>query len=210
MKTLHQAWGVVKEHWHVYLWINLIYYGLVAIGMIYVAFNPELQRTLIKAVGQSFTEGPLKLVGGAYTGGKLLSAMLLTFVINLFVGSFLSITLPSLILPFSGLLLGIYRAALWGLLLSPASPELRLAMIPHSITLILEGQAYILALLAAYQHGVGLFWPGRMGGETFWKRYLVGIKRTGLLYNLVILLLAVAAIYEALEVILLVPLLVPR
>jgi hypothetical protein len=114
------------------------------------------------------------------------------------------ITLPSLVVPFSGLLMGAYRAILWGLLLSPAAPELRLIMIPHSLTLILEGQAYIMAMLAAYVHGRAFLWPRTVGVITHRAGYKVGLSRTLRIYVLVVLLLALAAIYEALEVILLV------
>ncbi len=49
-------------------------------------------------------------------------------------------------------------------------------------------------------------WPGRVGVKGHGRGYLEGLKRTGRLYVLVAALLAVAAIYEALEVIYVVPL----
>lgn len=110
------------------------------------------------------------------------------------------ITLPSLVIPFSGLLLGAYRAILWGFLLSPTTPELRLVMIPHSLVLILEGQAYILAMLAAYVQGKAFLWPRSVGAATRRQGYGLGVKRSVRIYVLVVLLLAVAAVYEALEV----------
>ena len=76
--------------------------------------------------------GPLSVVGQAYVNAQVFTAILATFLVNLFIGSFGTITLPSLIIPFSGFLIGIYRAVLWGLLLSPAHPDMRLIMIPHS------------------------------------------------------------------------------
>jgi hypothetical protein len=61
-------------------------------------------------------------------------------------------------------------------------------------------------LLATYVHGRAFLWPRTVGAESHRQGYLEGLKRTARLYVLVIVLLAVAAIYEALEVILLVPL----
>jgi hypothetical protein len=191
----------IKESRHAYIVLNLVYYGLVICGMIYVAFNPSLQQSLIKLVGSAFTEGPFSAVGSAYGGGQVLQAMVLTFAVNLFLGSIAWITLPSLVIPFSGLLMGAYRAVLWGLLLSPTTPQIRLAMIPHSLVLILEGQAYILAMLAAYVQGKAFLWPRSVGAATRRQGYGVGVKRSVRIYVLVVLLLAVAAIYEALEVI---------
>ena len=200
MKVIQSALEAIKEFRRAYIVLNLVYYGLVVCGMVYVAFNPSLQQSLLELVGSAFAEGPLSAVGSAYSGGQVLWAMVLTFVVNLFLGSIAVITLPSLVIPFSGLLLGAYRAILWGLLLSPTTPELRLVMIPHSLVLILEGQAYILAMLAAYVQGRAFLWPRSVGAATRRQGYGLGVKRSVRIYLPVVLLLAVAAIYEALEV----------
>ena len=206
MKVLRSALEIVKECRRAYIVLNVVYYGLVVVGMIYVAFNPSLQKTLLEAAGGAFTSGPFAAVGSAYSGGQVLSAVALTFVVNLIVGSIAVITLPSLVIPFSGLLVGAYRAVLWGLMLSPAAPELRLIMVPHSLTLILEGQAYILAMLAAYVHGRAFLWPQSVDATSRRQGYVIGVKRSLRMYVLVVLVLAVAAVYEALEVILLIKL----
>jgi hypothetical protein len=205
MKNLiKSAWGLVQENRRAYIVINILYYGLVTICMIYVAFNQELQQSLMNQIGAAFMTGPLAFVGQAYVNAQVFTAILATFFVNLLIGSFASITLPSLIIPFSGLLVGIYRAILWGLLLSPANPDLRLTMIPHSVTLIIEGQAYILTMLAAYVHGRAFLWPKIVGVESRAKGYLEGLKQTGKLYVLVILTLAIAAIYEVIEVVIMI------
>jgi hypothetical protein len=207
MKFIRQALAIVKENYQVYILINVIFYGLVAIFMVVAAFNQPLQKQLITLIGQGFSQGPFTPVGKAYASGQVLVAMILTFVVNFFIGCLIDLTLPSLIVPFSGMLIGITRAILWGFLLSPASPQLRYAMIPHSLTLLLEGQGYILALLAVYVQGRAFLWPRSVGLESHGKGYLEGLKRTGLLYILVAITLLAAAVYEALEVILIVPLL---
>jgi hypothetical protein len=201
MKLIQSALETIKESRRAYIILNLVYYGLVVFGMVYVAFNPSLQQLLIDAVGNAFTEGVLSAVGSAYTGGQVLQAMVLTFVVNLFLGSIAVITVPSLVIPFSGLLIGAYRALLWGLLLSPTTPVLRWVMIPHSLVLILEGQAYILAMLAAYVQGRAFLWPHSVGAATRRQGYGVGVKLSVRIYLLIVLLLALAAVYEALEVV---------
>jgi hypothetical protein len=205
MKNLiNSAWGLVQENRRAYIVINILYYGLVVICMIYAAFNQELQQSLLDEIGAEFMTGPLAFVGQAYVNAQVLTAILATFFINLFIGSFGTITLPSLIIPFAGILVGVYRAVLWGLLLSPANSDLRLVMIPHSLTLIIEGQAYILTMLAAYVHGRTFLWPKLVGVESHAQGYLEGLKQTGKLYVLVILTLAIAAIYEVIEVVIMV------
>jgi hypothetical protein len=203
MKLIRDAWSLVKENRKAYIVINAVYYGLVILGMIYVAFNQPLQEMLLKSVGQAFMTGPLAAVGTAYGDAKVFPAIALTFVVNLLLGSFIEITLPSLVIPFSGFFMGVLRAILWGLILSPAAPSLRLVMIPHSLTLLLEGQGYILALFGVYIQARAFLWPKTAGVEGHWKGYLEGLKRTGKIYILVTLVLAVSAIYEVLEVVIL-------
>jgi len=203
---LKSAWGLVLENRKAYIVLNVVYYGLVAVCMVYVAFDQELQKSLLDEVGAAFMTGPLAFVGQAYVNAEVLKAILATFFVNLLIGALATISLPSLVIPFSGILLGVYRAVLWGLLLSPANPDLRMAMIPHSITLILEGQAYILAMFAAYLQGRAFLFPKTVGLESRVQGYLEGLKRTGRLYLLIVLTLAIAAIYEVIEVVIMVKL----
>lgn len=201
MNALCGAWRIVSDYRRPYLILNATYYGLVVLAMTYVAVvDPALQEHLLSDVEGAFAEGPLAAVGGAYLGGKVIAAAVLTFVVNLSVGSLLFITLPSLIVPFSGLLLGAYRAALWGLILAPTNTQLAWLMIPHSLTLLLEGQAYILTMLAVYVQGKAFLWPDSVGVASHLQGYVTGLRLSARLYLLVVLVLAVAAIYEALEV----------
>lgn len=206
MNPIKSAWGLVRENRRAYLILNALYYSLVLIFMVYVAFNRPLQDQLLRSIGQAFMTGPLSFVGNTYVNAQILAAIGATFFVNLFIGSFGTITLPSLLIPFSGLLVGFYRAVLWGLILSPAHPDLRLVMIPHFLTLILEGQAYILTMLAASIQGRAFLWPKTVGLENRWSGYLEGLKQTGKLYVLVILTLLVAAIYEVIEVVIMIQL----
>ncbi|HOQ99044.1 MAG TPA: stage II sporulation protein M [Anaerolineae bacterium] len=208
MKAIRRAWETVQEYRRAYLALNLAYYGLVILGMIYVSTNPSLQQSLLESVGAAFAEGPLTAVAGAYGGGQVLAAMGITFAVNLLLGTLVQITLPSLIVPFFGVLMGLYRAVLWGLLLSPASPQVAGPMIPHSLTLLLEGQGYIIAMLGVYIQGKAFLWPRSVGAEGHRQGYVAGLKRAAWLYLLVAVVLAIAAIYEALEVIYLAPLFV--
>jgi hypothetical protein len=201
MNLIKSAWAIIQENRNAYIIINIVYYGLVAACMVYAAFNRPLQDVLLKTVGAAFMTGPLSFVGTAYVNAQVFTAILVTFFVNLLIGSLASITIPSLIIPFSGFIIGMYRAVMWGLLLSPAHPELRIVMIPHMLTLIIEGQAYILTLLAAYIQGRAFLRPATVGVEGHGKGYLEGLKRTLKIYALVVLTLAVAAIYEVIEVV---------
>ncbi len=207
VRTFSASLALVRQFRRPYIALNLAYYGLVVGGMIFVIFCPWVQEFLLEAVAGAFMEGPLSVVGEVYVEGQVLVAIVLTFLVNLVLASILCITLPSLVVPFSGLLAGGLRAVLWGLLLSPGMPQLRILMIPHLITLVLEGQAYVLAMLGAYIHGRAFLWPGTVGVTRRGQAYLAGVRSTLHLYVLVATVLAVAAIYEAVEVIFIIPLL---
>lgn len=202
MNAIKSAWALVQENKRAYIVINVVYYGLVLIFMGVAAFNPALQDELLKTVGQSLMTGPLAVVGEAYVNAEVLTAIGLTFVVNLFLGSLAVITIPSLVIPFVGLLMGVYRAILWGLIFYPGHPDMQIIMIPHSLTLILEGQAYILALFGVYLQGRAFLWPKSVGLESHWRGYLEGLKRTVKIYLLVTITLIIAAIYEVIEVVL--------
>lgn len=201
------ALAVVRQHRRAYLIINLVYYGIVLAAMVFVTAFPAIQQALTNAVVISFSEEPMAAVVDAYASGNVLKAAALTFTVNLFLGAILVLLLPSLIIPFSGLLMGLVRATLWGLLLAPTTPELQMAMIPHSLCLLLEGQGYILTLLAAWALGYAFVSPTSVGATTRLGGYLQGLKDAGWVMLLAATVLAVAAIYEAVEVIHLVPLL---
>jgi len=200
---------IFRQHRRGYVALNALYYGLVLAGMLYVFTQPQLQLGLIGDV-RTELEQTLPLVVEAYTSGNFPLAAALTFGFNFLLGSLLYITAPSLLLPFAGLVTGGIRAVLWGLLLAPTQPELVLAMIPHSLTLLLEGQGYILAMFAAYVQWRAILNPKSVGEERRLSAYRVGLTRTGRLYLLVAAALAIAAVYEAFEVIYIIPILLPR
>ncbi len=208
-ESFNNALRLVWEYRRSYLAINVVFYGLVACSMAYVTFHPEVQEMLTQAVLLSFTEGPLATVAEAYASGQVFKSIILTFAVNFAIASVLVIFVPSLVIPFSGVLIGIARAVLWGLLLAPTTPELRAAMIPHSLTLVIEGQAYILAMLGAWILGRAFVSPESVGALSRKEGYLRGLRNGASVYLLVAIVLAVAAVYEVLEVIYLVPLLVP-
>lgn len=205
---LAQAGRVLREHRSTYIRLNIAYYGVVAVAMVFVASYPAIQQALTESVVLSFSEGPLSGVAEAYGKGNAATAALLTFGFNFFAGAIVVLVLPSLLIPFCGVGLGLIRATLWGLLLAPTTPELQVAMIPHSLVLLLEGQGYILAMLAVWIHGRGFVSPGTVGAASHVEGWLKALRRSLWIYPLVAITLAIAAIYEAIEVIYLIPRLV--
>lgn len=179
--------------------LNILYYGLVTASMVFTYFSPYVQSGLLEFLRKGLTDA-FPWIVEVYKSGNFPIAAVLTFLVNLFLGSFVYITLPSLIIPFGGIVLGCVRAVGWGLVLAPTSPELARTMMTHSLVLVLEGQGYILAMFAVYLLWKGVLWP-KSRGKTRSKSYLTGIRKTAYIYMLVTLVLAISAIYEAFEVI---------
>jgi hypothetical protein len=136
----------------------------------------------------------------AYASGKILRAAAVTFVVNFFLGSLLVLTLPSVIIPGSGSLMAAFRGLTWGLLFSPTIGDLAYGMLPHSGTMLLEGEGYILATLFGLLIPIHIFQsslgrtPLSRFGRVIWLNVLANFW--------VAVVLIIAACYEATEVIL--------
>ena len=184
------------------LWsLHLGYFALVILGALVICEFPTLQKVFEILIYDQLTGGvgPLGLAGRAYASGNVGYAAAVTFVVNFALGTLLCVTLPSLLpgaaVPIAGL-----RALLWGILAAPVGADMARGMLPHSFTLWLEGEGYILAAVFGLLIPLALFRP--QPGQSVGRRYLRAARVN--LKGLAWLVLLVAAIYEALEVILIV------
>jgi hypothetical protein len=190
--------GLIRKHRRAYWILNAIYYGLIAVAMMVVSLHPNLQQALGIGVQKDFQKSLPGLVS-AYQTGNILKASLWTFMVNSTGGSFASVTLPSLIVPFSGMLLMTARMILWGLMFSPTTHMLRVVMAMHWLTIVLEGQAYILTAFGSYLLGKWWLFPKSGGMQTHLEGYVAGLKANFALYSLILPVLAISAVYEASE-----------
>lgn len=195
----------IRKYKRLFLTIHLIYFGLVVLFMLVAYHLPELQVCLLAGVKSQVVDGsgPLAVAGKAYMSKNILRAAVTTFVINFTLGSFAVITLPSVIVPGVGVLVAAFRALLWGLLLAPSFAILSRAMLPHSITLLLEGEAYVIGTFFGLLILVYLFRKSEGPGPArrYGRALLMNVRGN----LLVAVVLASAAIYEAIEVILAMP-----
>jgi hypothetical protein len=200
-------WGLLRQpldellnRRNLLLALHLSYFGLILLFTLIAYQVPAAQHSLLSLVGKAMRQGPLAPVVTAYSSRNILLAAGMTLLINFLGGSVAVITIPSLVLPGVGVLVPLVRASLWGFLLAPTSPKVLQAMVLHTGTLLLEGAGYILAAFFALMVPVYLF--GRRGEGSAGQRYvqalLVNLKGN----LLVVMVLAVAALYEATEVIL--------
>jgi hypothetical protein len=182
--------------------VHLVFFGLVTAGALLISKAPEVQVVLLGKVRQALASksGLLGTVGQAYLSGSIARAAVATFAVNFLLGSLACVTIPSILLPGSGVLLAGVRALAWGLILAPAMRTMALVTLPHSVTTLLEGEAYILATI------FGLLIPIHVVRRSLGGNLLTRFGRV-LLLNLkaqfwIAVVLAVAAVYEATEVVL--------
>jgi len=201
-KWLRPPLAEIKKYKNLFLTMHLLYFGAVVLCMLLVYLLPELQVCILAVVKGQITSGsgPLGAAGKAYMSGSILRAAVTTFAINFPLGSVICITLPSVIVPGAGVLVAGLRAAVWGLVLAPTFESLSGIMLPHSFTLLLEGEAYILAAFFGLLILVYLFRTdeGPSLGRRYGKALMMNVRGN----LLVAIVLVIAAIYEAIEVIL--------
>jgi hypothetical protein len=182
--------------------LHIVYFGLVLAGSLLIYEMPEVQKAMLSSMKEAISDPnqPLGFAGEAYLSQNIPKAAVLTFVVNFFLGSLAVITVPSLIVPGSGILLAVFRAFIWGFALAPTLVGMSLVMIPHSVTLLLEGEGYILA--AFFGLLVPIYFFDRSKGSGVPTRYWQSLLMNAKAMSLVAVVLAIAACYEAVEVIL--------
>jgi hypothetical protein len=193
---------IFRKDWKLFLGVNVFYFGIVLIGALVALLYPEAQRGLLSAVSQGLTTGPMAPLGDAYGSGQVLKAAVMTFLFNFFVGTIAEITVPSLIFPPWALFMGLLRSFIWGLILVVPSGDLTFGrLLPHYGTLLLEGEAYVVAIFACLRQIGALVWPDRFGETSRLRAYLHAVVDNLKLLAVVAVILALAALYEAWEVI---------
>ncbi|TBH20493.1 hypothetical protein [Thermus thermamylovorans] len=181
---LLESLALIGAHRGLYLFTNLLLYGLFALGALLAYGMPELARALQVLFG-----GALEAIGlGEAVGRGVLVLAGVIFHWNFSQGLFLTGFLPALLLGVPVLLLNAVRYFVFGFALSPAL--LGPAFLLHLPTLLLELQAYILVTFG----GLVLL-AKTAGGEGYRK----GLRGLLLAFYLGALFLLLAAWYEAFE-----------
>ena len=194
-----------RRYRRLFIGAHLLCFGTALLFMELAFFAPETQREFMGMVSRVATHGRglLRPAIAAYFAKDVLMAMLITVVNNFFLASVLTAMLPSLLVPGIGPLIMWLRFIFVGVLLSPTHVALSSSMLPHSVTLLLEGEAYVMVCLFATLVPVYSF--GKSEGPTFGRRYLRSIILNVKGSVWILMLLVVAGAYEAVEVIAQIP-----
>lgn len=161
---------------------------------------PQINVFVMSVIVHAFSEGNLGYVGDAYQSGNVFAAAVATWVNNYLVQTVVLTILISIAVPCIGVLKTLFSFGLAGFGMAPLWSGTAANYTFHSITMILELEAYIFACAAVV---------------IFWKRIVAAIRtrelspvRDGVrvLVSAAVLagvLLAIAGLYEAVTLILL-------
>ncbi len=202
MKLVNDIREIFSKDRKLFLVTNAYYFGFVIVGAIVAPAFPQAQQYLLGMTTAGLNTGPLSTLTDAYLSGNVLYAAAATFVTNLLVGTLAVITVPSLIIPIWAPFMGMVRALMWGLMLViPVPGVLPLErVLPHYLTMLIEGEAYVVAIFACLRQVKVLMKLGSIPPEQRLKAYWGSIVDNVKLLPVVAILLAVAALYEAWEV----------
>ena len=112
----------------------------------------------------------------------------------------LTIVLPSLIVPFAGIALFTYKTWTLGLVAAPTTKNAAIGWIPHSLTALIEFQAYALLMFGAYILGRSWLRPATIGAQNHREGYVRGLQHLGWLCLAALPLFIVGAIWEAFSI----------
>lgn len=182
---------VLREHRRPYIIINVVVYGLFLVGFVLGLIFPQLHAAQATALEE---DGTGELVRWLVNTPPLFALTIFGVNIRL---SLLKILLPSLVIPFSGFLFFGWWTVETGMTLVQTTPAAWVAMIPHSLTLLIELQAYILLLLGTFILGKFWIFPQSAGEVLRRRSYVQGLRRIALLALPALVLLIIGAIWEA-------------
>lgn len=183
---------IMGENVKVYLVANAAAYGVFLVGFGLGLAFPQLSEAQLTRLED---DGTADLVRSLIANPWLFALTILG--VNTLKMGVLTIVAPSMIVPFAGIALFAYWALTTGMTLVPANDIGWVALIPHSLTLIVELQAYLLLLLGVYLLGKHWLRPHAVGAENRRQGYLRGLRDLGWLALPALALFVIGAVYEA-------------
>jgi hypothetical protein len=201
-------WRVYREvvHWpRLFLAMHIFLYGAFFLSMLAGAQNPLANIGIGQFVAGQFMSGGLSYIGDAYASGHIFSATAATFYNNYFWQTLMFTFVASLLPLALGILKTVASFVLTGFTMVPLWNGTAAGYSYHSITMVLELEAYIVACFAVMVWTIGFYralYRGLIGSpeprvlvHLFWF-YVQAAILCGLM-------LAIAAGYEATTLILL-------
>jgi len=181
--------------------VNTFFYAVFFVNLLVALYEPETHRLIIYYINHVFSEGNLKYIGEAYEQGNIARAAITTFHNNFWMQTFLLtilISIPPFMLGFFKNLISFSFA---GYAMSPIWAGSATQLSFHSITIVLELEAYILSVFAV------ILWTYYFWNAIFTRKQLKNKVSKGFRVLIASTLasgciLAIAGLYEAITIIL--------
>ena len=155
---------------------------------------------LVEGISENVSNNPIFTpIIGALKGGNLAFAILYTFLINLSSGAFISTTLPGVI-PLLGGAWSIMVTGIRGFIIGAAYYYVFSVSTGYTLlalgTLILELGAYVFSAAAGINISLAMIFPNRYNVSSRLAAFREAWKDAGRIYIIVVILLALGAIWE--------------
>ncbi|GAA4935003.1 hypothetical protein GCM10023224_14580 [Streptomonospora halophila] len=200
MRYLRTSFQIIRANLRTYAVLNAFMYGLFLIGMGAALVFPDLNAAQVASQQE---DGTADLVAALLGNVWLFS--LTIFAVNVLTVAVATILLPSMLVPFAGIVAFMYRAFNFGVTLAPVDETTARLLVPHSLTILIELQAYVLVTLAAYLLGRAWLRPKTVDARNRRQGYVRGLRQVGWVSLPALVLFVVGAVYEAVELIYIVP-----
>ena len=180
--------------------VALLYIGSYLAGWYLISVKSPIAVETSRGLQESvLTQQPFTSILQSLQGGELLKAILVTFLVNLTTGAFLTTTLPGIV-PLIGSLGTIAVTLLRGFVIGITYPEV-LSSSPFAFalglgTMILELGAYVFSGAAGINIAVAPILPRRYGTQSRWMAFKMAWKDAAKIYLIVVILLALGAVWE--------------
>jgi hypothetical protein len=200
MRILSQAIQAAERMRILLLFVALLYVGSYLAGWYLISISSPVAVETAQAIsGSVLTETPFTTIIQSLQRGELVQAVLITFLLNLASGAFLTTTLPGII-PLVGALGTITITLFRGFIIGVTYPEiLASSAVGFALglgTMILELGAYVFSGAAGIYITLAPVMPRRYGVQSRWTAFKMAWKDTARIYVIVVILLALGAIWE--------------
>lgn len=192
MQLVRRPFQIIRRDFPPFLILNAVTFGFFLVGFVLGLIFPDLVRAQANNLEES---GQADLVLKVFQKPWLFA--LVIFAVNTFQVGAAMIVLPSMLVPFLGIILFAYKALNIGMTIAPTSPTLWVGFIPHSLTVVIEFEAYVLLMLGAWILGRSWLRPGTIGAATRRQAHVLGLQSLGWLSLGAVVLLVVGAAWEA-------------
>ncbi len=200
MGILSEAAQAARRMKPLLVFVALLYVGSYLAGWYLISTNSTIAVETGQALKEAvLTEQPFTSIIQSLQGGELVNAILMTFLLNLAVGAFLTTTLPGIV-PLLGVFGIVAVTSLRGFVIGVTYPEV-LSVSPVGLalglgTMILELGAYVFSGAAGINIALAPILPRRYGIQSRWAAFKMAWKDAARIFVIVIILLALGAIWE--------------